>query len=171
MLREWPVDDRIFEPKTQLRPVGLGNGPMPRERPVGTEAYELMPEERPVANLKLMGRPVDEKAEEPTPRETPVDDETYEPIPENADPRLAIRPVDVVVHEPTPRDVPVDNQTIIRRPADGEKSIPMTDGRLATGPKTIIRLKEGAVDQEAVPLLCCTKHLRRLKYRSGRTER
>ena len=29
----------------------------------------------------------------------------------------------------------------------------MTDGRLAAGPKTIIRPKEGAVDQEAVPLL------------------
>ena len=29
----------------------------------------------------------------------------------------------------------------------------MTDGRLAAGPKTIIRQKEGAVDQEAVPLL------------------
>ena len=55
--------------------------------------------------------------------------------------------------EPTPRDVPVDNRTILRQPADGEKSIPMTDERLAAGPKTIMRPKEGAVDQEAVPLL------------------
>ena len=67
-------------------------------------------EERPVANPKLMGRPVDEKAEEPTSGETPVDDETYEPMPENrpvADPRLAIRPVNVMAYEPMPWDVPV----------------------------------------------------------------
>ena len=129
---------------------------MPRERPVGTKAYELMPEERPVANPKLMGRPVDEKAEEPTSGETPVHDEAYEPMPENrpvADPRLAIRPVNVMAYEPTPRDVPVDNQTIMRRQADGEKSIPgTTDGRPAAGPKMIIRPKEGEVDPEAVPL-------------------
>ena len=49
--------------------------------------------------------------------------------------------------------VSVDNRMILRRPADGEKSIPMTDERLAAGPKTIMRPKEGAVDQEAVPLL------------------
>ena len=115
-----------------------------------------MPEERPVANPKLMGRPVDEKAEEPTSGETPVDDEAYEPMPESrpvADPRLVIRPVDVMAYEPTPRDVPVVNQTIMRRPADGEKSIPTTEGRPAAGPKTIIRPKEGEVDPEAVPLL------------------
>ena len=109
---------------------------MPRERPVGTKAYELMPEEQPVANPKLMGRPVDEKAEEPTSGETPVHDEAYEPMPENrpvADPRLAIRPVNVMAYEPTPQDVPVDNQTQMRRQADGEKSIPTTDGRPATG--------------------------------------
>ena len=151
--RERPVD----VPKLKGRPVdGLRYGPMQRERPVGTEAYELMPEERPVADLKLIGRPVDEKAEELPPGETPVDDETHEPIPENrpvTDPRLPIRPVNVVAFEPTPRDVPVDNQLIMRRPADGEKSIPITDGRLAAGPNTIIRPKEGAVDQEAVPLL------------------
>ena len=151
--RERPVD----VPKLKGRPVdGLSNGPMQRERPVGTEAYELMPEERPVTDLKLIGRPVDEKVEEPPPGETPVGDETQEPIPENrpvTDPRLPIRPVGVVAFEPTPRDVPVDNQSITRRPADGEKSIPITDGRLAAGPNTIIRPKEGAVDQEAVPLL------------------
>ena len=50
-------------------------------------------------------------------------------------------------------DVPVDNQTLMRRPADGEKSIPMTDGSQAAGPKTVIRPKEGSVDPEAVPLL------------------
>ena len=94
-----------------------------------------MPEERPVANPTLMGRPVDEKVEEPTSGETPVDDEAYEPMPENrpvADPRLAIRPVNVMAHE---------------------KSIPTTDGRPDTGPNMIIRPKEGEVDPEAVPLL------------------
>ena len=152
-----PRERLVDVPKQKGRPVdGLGYGPMPRERPVGTEAYELMTEERPVANPKLMGGPVDEKAEEPTPSETPVDDETYELIQEDrpvADPRLSIRPVDVVACEPTPQDVPVDNRMILRQPADGEKSIPMTDERLAAGPKTIMRPKEGAVDQEAVPLL------------------
>ena len=46
-----------------------------------------------------------------------------------------------------------DNQTIMRQPADGEKSIPTTDGRPAAGPKMIIRPKEGEVDPETVPLL------------------
>ena len=100
---------------------------------MGTETYELMLEERPVADLKLTGRPVDEKVEEPPPRETPTGDETQEPVTENrpvTDPRLPIRPVDVVAFEPTPRNVPVDNQSILRRPADGEKSHPITDGRV-----------------------------------------
>ena len=190
MIRAWPVDDRIFEPKTHLRPVGgqtlrerpggekpygprprerpgdfpkpkgrlvdgVGNGPTHRERPVGTETYELMLEERPVTDLKLTGRPVDEKVEEPPPGETPTGDETQEQFTENrpvTDPRLPIRPVDVVAFEPTPRDVPVDNQSILRRPADSEKSHPITDGGLATGPKTMIRPKEGTVDQETVTL-------------------
>ena len=179
MLREWPVDDRIFEPKTELRPVGgqtlrespvdaLVYKPTPRERPGGEKPYGPMPRERPVEVPKLkgrpvdgsgyelmpeeLGRPVDEKAEEPTSGETPVDDEAYEPMPD-ADPRLVIRPVDVMAYEPTPRDVPVDNQMIMRQPADGEKSIPTTDGRPTAWPKTIIRPKEGEVDPEAVPLL------------------
>ena len=121
--------------------------PTPRERPVGTEAYEPMPYERPVADPKLMGRPVDEKAEEPKPEETPVDDEAYEPMPERrpvADPRLMIRPVDEVAYEPTPRDGPVDNQTLMR---------PMTDGGPAAGPKTVTRPKERSFDPEAVQLM------------------
>ena len=99
---------------------------MQRERPVGTETYELMPEERPVADLKLIGRPVDEQVEEPPPGETLAGDETQEPFTVNqpvTDPRLPIRPVDVGAFEPTPRDVPVDNQSIIRRPADGINSV------------------------------------------------
>ena len=59
---------------------------------------------------------------------------------------------DGLAYDPTPRDVPVDNQTLRRRQADGEKSIPTTDGRPAAGPKMIIRPKEGEVDPEAVPL-------------------
>ena len=179
-LRERPVDALVYKPTPRERLVGekpygprprerpvdvpklngrsvdvLGYDPTPRERPVGTEAYEPMPEERPVADPKSMGRPVDEKAEEPTPEETPVDDEAYEPMPERrlaADPRLVIRPVDVVAYEPTPRDRPVDNQTLMRRPADGEKSILMTDGGPAAGPKMITRPKEGSSDLETVPL-------------------
>ena len=64
-----------------------------------------------------------------------------------------IRPVDEVAYEPTPRDGPVDNQTLMRRPADGEKSIPMTDGGPAAGPKTVTMPKERSFDPEAVPLM------------------
>ena len=46
----------------------------------------------------------------------------------------------------------MDNQSILRRPADGEKSHPITDGGLAAGPNTMIRPKEGEVDQEIVTL-------------------
>ena len=66
---------------------------------MGTGTYELMLEERPVADLKLTGRPVDEKVEEPPPGETPTGDETQGPFTENrpvTDPRLPVRPVDVV---------------------------------------------------------------------------
>ena len=141
--RERPVD----VPKPKGRPVdGMGNGPTHRERPVGTGTYELMLEERPVADLMLAGRPVDEKVEEPPPGETPTGEETQGPFTENrpvTDPRLPIRPVDGVAFEPTPRNVPVDNQSILRRPADGEKSHPITDGGLAAGHPTMIRPKEG----------------------------
>ena len=205
MLGEGPVDDRIFELNTQLRPVGGQTlraspvdtlvlkptprerpggeklyGPRPkerlvevpkskgrpvdgweykpilRERPVGAKANELTPEERPVDNPMLVGRPVDVGAKKPTSGATPVDDEACEPLPQNrliADPRLAIRPVNLMMYELTPRVERLDNQTIMRRSADGEKSIPMTDGRPAAGPKMIIRPKEGKVDPEAVPLL------------------
>ena len=150
--RERPGD----VPKPKGRPVdGVGNGPTHRERPVGTKTYELMLEERPVADMKLTGRPVDEKVEEPPPRKTPTGDETQEPVAENrpvSDPRLPIRPVDVVAFEPTPRNVPVDNQSLLRRPADGEKYHPITDEGLAAGPNTMIRPKEGTVDQETVTL-------------------
>ena len=115
-----------------------------------------MPEERPVTNLTILGRPVDEKVEEPPSGEMPVDDEAYEPMPENrpvTDPRLAIRPVNVMTYESTPRDERFDNQAIIRRPANGDKSIPTTDGRPTAGPNMIIRPKEGEVDPEAIPLL------------------
>ena len=63
---------------------------------------------------------------------TPVDDEACEPMPQNrpiADPRLAIRPVNLMTYELTPRVERLDNQTIMRQSADGEKSIPTTDGR------------------------------------------
>ena len=67
-----------------------------------------------------------------------------------ADPRLLLSPVDEVANDPTPRDGPVDNQTLMRRPADGEKSVPMTEG----GPtKTVTRPKERLFDPEAVPLM------------------
>ena len=116
-----------------------------------------MPEERPViADPKSLGRLVDEKADEPTPEETPVDDEAYKLMPERrpaADPRLLIRPVYGVAYEPTPRDGPVDNQTLMRRPADGEKSVPMTEGGPAAGTKMVTRPKERSFDPEAVLLM------------------
>ena len=114
-----------------------------------------MLEERPVADLKFTGRPFDEKVEEPPPGEKPTGDETQGPFTDNrpvADPRLPIRPVDVVAFEPMPRNVPVDNESILRRPADGGKSHPITDGGLAAGPNTMIGPKEGTVDQETVTL-------------------
>ena len=133
-----------------------------------------MPEGRPVADPKLMGRLVDEMAYKPTPREWPVDDEAYEPMSEGRpviDPRLmgrlvdkkaykptpneklVNRPVDEAAYEPTPRERPVDNQTLMERLADGEESIPMTGGGPADGPKTEPRPKERPVDPETVPLM------------------
>ena len=84
-----------------------------------------MQEGRPVADPKLMGRPVDEKAYEPTPKERPVDDEAYEPMPEGrpvADPKLMGRPVDEKAYKPTPKE----------RPVDDEAYEPMPEGRPVT---------------------------------------
>ena len=58
-----------------------------------------------------------------------------------------------IIYELTPRDEGGDNQSNMRRPADGEKSVPTTDGRPATGPQTIIRPKGGEAETEAVQLL------------------
>ena len=77
MPRAWPVDDRIFEPKANLRPVdGVGNRPTHREQPAGAGTFELMLDERPVVDIKFTGRPVDEQVEKPTGDEkrTPVTD-------------------------------------------------------------------------------------------------
>ena len=129
---------------------------MQRVRPVGSKAKDVVPEERPVDNPKPMGKPVDVRAEEPRSEAKPGDDEAYEPMPQNgpiADPRIAIGPVKPIMYELTPRDEGCDNQSNMRRPADGEKSVPTTDGRPATGPKTIIRPKGGEAETEAVPLL------------------
>ena len=92
MAREWPVDGRIFEPRTRGKPVdgqslrerpvdALVYKPTPRERPVGEKPYGPRPRDRPVDDPKLKGRPVDVLAYKPTPREWPVDDEAYEPLP------------------------------------------------------------------------------------------
>ena len=129
---------------------------MQRVRPVGSKAKDVVSEERPVDNPKPMAGPVDVRAEEPRSGAKPVDDEAYERMPRNgpiADPRIAVGPVKPIMNELTPRDEGCDNQTNIRRPDDGDKSIPTTDGRPATGPKTIIRPQGGAAETETVPRL------------------
>ena len=152
-----PKERPVEVPKLKGRPVdGWEYEPILRERPVGAKAKELTPEVQPVDNQTLVGRPVDGWAKKPTSGATPVDDETCELMPQNrpiADPRLAVRPVNLMTYELTPRDGKLVNQTIMRQSADGEKLIPTTDGRPATGPKLIISPKEGKVHPESVPLL------------------
>ena len=150
--------ERLVEvPKLKGRPVdGWEYEPLQKVRPVGSKTKDVVPEERPVDDPKPMGQPVDVRAEEPRSGVTPVEDETYEPMTRNgpiADPRIAIGPVKPKMFELMPREEGCDNQSYMRQPADGETSIPTTDGRPATGPKTIIRLKGGEADTETVPLL------------------
>ena len=149
--------ERLVEvPKLKGRPVdGWEYEPLLKVRPVGSKTKDIVPEERPVDDPKPMGQPVDVRVEEPRSGVTPVEDETYEPMPRNgpiADPRIAIELVKPKMFELTQREEGCDNQSNMRRP-DGETSIPTTDGRPATGPKTIIRLKGGEADAETVPLL------------------
>ena len=66
MLREWPVDDRNFEPKTHLRPVG---GQTMRERPGGEKPYGPRPRERPGDVPKPKGRLFDGVGNGPMQRE------------------------------------------------------------------------------------------------------
>ena len=49
-LREWPVDGRMFESKSQVRPVG---GQTLRERPVDALVYKPIPRERPVGESHM----------------------------------------------------------------------------------------------------------------------
>ena len=145
-----PREGLVEVPKLKGRPVdGWEYEPFQRERPVGAKACEVMPEERLVDNPTPMCRPVDVQAEEPMSGATPVDDEAYEPMPQNrpiADPRIAIRPVSPITKELTPRDEGCDNQTSMRRPADGEKSIPTTDGRhKAPPPSEVPEWSDGEV--------------------------
>ena len=67
--------------------------------------------------------------------------------------KVVNKPVDEAAYEPTPWERPVDNQTLMKRPADGEESRPMTGGGPADGPKTKPRPKERLVDPETVPLM------------------
>ena len=150
--------ERLVEvPKLKGRPVdGWEYEPLLRVQPAGSKAKDVVPEELPVDNPKPMGKPVDVRAEKPRSGATPGDEEAYEPMPRNgpiADPIIEIGPVKPIMYELTPRDEGGDNQSNMRRPADGEKSVPMTDGRPATGPQTIIRPKGGEAETEAVPLL------------------
>ena len=150
--------ERLVEvPKLKGRPVdGWEYEPLQRVQPAGCKTKDVVPEELPVDNPKPMGKPVDVRAEKPRSGATPGDEEAYELMPRNgpiADPRIAIGPVKPIMYELTPRDEGGDNQSNMRRPADGEKSVPMTDGRPATGPQTIIRPKGGEAETEAVPLL------------------
>ena len=149
--------ERLVEfPKLKGRPVdGWEYEPLQRERPVGSKAKDDMPEKRPADTPKLMGGPVDVKAEKPMSGAMPSDDEAYELMPRNGpitDPRLAIRPVKPLMYELPPQDKGCDNQSSMGRPVDGEKSLPTTDGRPATGPRTIIRPKGGEALTEVVPL-------------------
>ena len=75
MLRAWPVDDRVFEPKANLRPVGVQ---MIRERPGGEKPYGLRPRERPVAAPKPNNRPVDGVGNKLTYNERPAGAGTLE---------------------------------------------------------------------------------------------
>ena len=53
----------------------------------------------------------------------------------------------------TPRDGPVDNQTLLRRPADGGRSVPMTECGPAAGTNTVTGPMERSADPEAVLLM------------------
>ena len=136
------------------------------EWPVVVEAYEPMPEGRPVADRKLQGGPVDEAACKPTSKGRPVDEGAYEPMPEGrpvADlklmdgpvdeaaykPTSSERPVDEEAYEPMPEGRPVADPKLMGRPVDGAAYEPMTRERPVENPT----LRERpADDQESGPM-------------------
>ena len=64
-----------------------------------------------------------------------------------------IGPVKPTGYDVTPRDEDDDNRSNKSRPADDEESVPTPDGRPDTGPKTLLRPKEGEAESEDVSLL------------------
>ena len=98
ILGEWPVEDRVCEAKTLMRPTGgqilraspvetLVYKPIPRERPSGEKPYGLRPREKQVEVPKLKGRPVDGWEYEPLHRVRPAGYKAKDVVPEE-------RPVD-----------------------------------------------------------------------------
>ena len=93
VLGEWPVEDRVCEAKTLMRPTGgqilraspvktLVFKPIPRKRPSGEKPYGLRPREKQVEVPKLKGRPVDGREYEPLHRVRPAGYKAKNVVPE-----------------------------------------------------------------------------------------
>ena len=135
VLGEWPVEDRVCETKTLMRPTGgqilranpvetLVFKPIPRERPSGEKPYGLRPREKQVEVPKLKGRPVDGWEYEPLHRVRPAGYKAKNVVPEERpdgnqgpmgklmdtrtqEPRSGATPGNDEAYEPMPRKGPI----------------------------------------------------------------
>ena len=77
MLGEWPLEDRICEANSLMRPAG---GQTRRASPVETLVYKPIPRDRPSEEKPYGLRPRDRVVEVPTLKGRPVDGWEYEPL-------------------------------------------------------------------------------------------
>ena len=99
---------------------------------------------------------MDTRTQEPKSGATLGNDEADEPMPRKGPIAIlgsVIGPVKPMVYDVTPRNEGVDNQSNKSRPADDETSVPMPDGRSASGPKTLLSPEEGEAETKVVSLL------------------
>ena len=137
ILGEWPVEDRVCEAKTLMRPTGgqilraspvetLVYKPIPRERPSGEKLYGLRPREKQVEVPKLKGRPVDGWEYEPLHRVRPAGYKAKNVVPEerpdgNQEPMGKL--MDIRTHEPRSGSTPGNDEAYEPMPRKGPIAI------------------------------------------------
>ena len=117
VIGKWPVEDRVCEAKTLMRPTG---GHMVRAKPVETLVFKPIPRERPSGEKPYGLRPREKQVEVPKLKERPVDGWEYEPL-------YRVRPAGCKVKTAVPEERPDDNQGPMGKPISTRTQKPRSE--------------------------------------------